>query len=316
MTTTRVYRSTDSGAPTMARNTAGSALAVIRACLVDGYGSKTPAGWTEEYTGTNKAAFRNSLAAGGLGCYVRVADTDTSNSYRPMSLRTYRTMSDVDTGDDPTHEVIVNRSPSAFNNPISWIVVADERTFYIGISELASGGVSHMDCGGAGDFESLQAGDSYAYFALGGQWDMSGPPTWSMCDTTGGGFGDTTDATQLSVGRDWNGLGTAVYYGLLRPALGGSSNQALGGQNFPARPSVNSADEAALPAYMARALHIRGRLRGIYLPLSNLQSMAQGEAKVGDGFGGAGSVCAALRQIGYIANTGCGLWVETALPWS
>ncbi|MGE3907973.1 MAG: hypothetical protein AB7K36_01385, partial [Chloroflexota bacterium] len=62
MTTTRIYRSTDSGAPVLTGQ-AGSLLNLLDKCLVDGYGSKAAAGWSRPYTGTNKTAYRNSVAA-------------------------------------------------------------------------------------------------------------------------------------------------------------------------------------------------------------------------------------------------------------
>ena len=50
MSLPKVFRSTDSDAPAMIVNVAGSFNNVLRKCLVEGYGSKDPAGWTEETT--------------------------------------------------------------------------------------------------------------------------------------------------------------------------------------------------------------------------------------------------------------------------
>lgn len=47
-----VYRSTDAGAPVLS-NSNGSLIAVLKACLVDGYSSKASAGWTAPFTGTS-----------------------------------------------------------------------------------------------------------------------------------------------------------------------------------------------------------------------------------------------------------------------
>ena len=55
-----VYRSTDAGAPLLT-NSNGSLIAVLKACLVDGYGSKASAGWTAPFLRT---AAHNHISAG------------------------------------------------------------------------------------------------------------------------------------------------------------------------------------------------------------------------------------------------------------
>lgn len=66
------YMSSDSGAPIM-NGTQGSLVNVLDAILVNGYGSKSPAGWTKPFSGTSKAVYRNSPLT-GTGTYYRVYD--------------------------------------------------------------------------------------------------------------------------------------------------------------------------------------------------------------------------------------------------
>jgi hypothetical protein len=54
---TRVYKSTDAGAPTLTGQV-GSLIAVLRACLVDGFGSNPPLGWSMPYTDGNNPPLR------------------------------------------------------------------------------------------------------------------------------------------------------------------------------------------------------------------------------------------------------------------
>jgi hypothetical protein len=54
---TRVYKSTDPGAPTL-NGQAGSLIRVLRACLVDGFGSLPPLGWSMPYTDGNNPPLR------------------------------------------------------------------------------------------------------------------------------------------------------------------------------------------------------------------------------------------------------------------
>lgn len=66
MTTPTIYRFDDPSAPTIAAGTGmynRRLCALLKACLVDGYGSKAPAGWTLQFdsiAATGKAVFRSA----------------------------------------------------------------------------------------------------------------------------------------------------------------------------------------------------------------------------------------------------------------
>jgi len=91
-----IYTSTDAGAPQLTGQ-AGSLLALLRAVLVNGYSTgataKAPLGWTQEFSGTNKAVFRNNPTTGS-GYRLRIDDTQA----REARMRAYTTMTNVDTG--------------------------------------------------------------------------------------------------------------------------------------------------------------------------------------------------------------------------
>ena len=70
--TVTVYLSTDASAPTLDGNV-GSLITVLDAVLVNGYGAKAAAGWTKAFSGTNKAAYRNSPST-GTGLFWRIQD--------------------------------------------------------------------------------------------------------------------------------------------------------------------------------------------------------------------------------------------------
>jgi hypothetical protein len=130
--TVRIYRSTDAGAPSLS-GTAGSAITLLDACLVNGYGSTSPAGWSKAYSGTNLAAYRMSTV-GSTGCYIRVDDTGTYDA----RIVGYKTMSDVNTGTGafPTSVqfsggLYLKKSTSADAVVRPWTLIADERFFYL-----------------------------------------------------------------------------------------------------------------------------------------------------------------------------------------
>jgi hypothetical protein len=122
------------------------------------------------------------------------------------------------------------------------------------------------------------------------------------------------------MGRDYTGTGTESRHSLFMPSvytLGQpSTNGFLGGNNFPARPAANGNTEAAIPAYVMRRDVIRGRLRGVYAPLSNITGYSSGTlspAVNAPDFGGASSVVIPMLCGG--ASPFGGFWVETALSW-
>lgn len=131
-----IYRSTDVGAPVL-NGTVGSLITLLDACLVNGYGSKTAAGWTKAYSGTNLAAYRMSTAGSSSGCYLRVDDTGT----REGRIIGYKTMSDVNTGTNQFPTTLqqsggyfVKKSTTIDGTARPWVLLADERFFYLFIN--------------------------------------------------------------------------------------------------------------------------------------------------------------------------------------
>ncbi len=127
------YKSTDAGAPTL-NGTAGSLISVLDACLVNGYGSKSAAGWTKAYSGTNLAAYRMSTFSPATGMYLRVDDTGTTNG----RIVGYESMSDVNTGTGPfptsvqqSGGLYVYKSASSDSTARPWAIIATNRSFYL-----------------------------------------------------------------------------------------------------------------------------------------------------------------------------------------
>lgn len=320
MTTTRIYKSGDAGAPVIAAGTTGSLLAALRACLVGtagiAYGAKPAAGWTEIYTGVNEAVFRNSTAAGGTGCGVHVVDQIT-NGYRGCLIQTYSSASGLGAGSNPTHARHIYRAPGQHaTNPTSWCIAADEITFYIGTGQdSASGLVTNV--GGAGDIESFGVADAYRYFALGGQGIASSNFTDVL--RTGSGvpsFGTTTGTSGFSLGRDYTGIGAAAVHGPVAFAEAAGSSY-MGGPSMPPRPALNSADEIVMPFLLAREGVVRGRARGLYVPCAQMGGLTVGQDRPEGHLAGmaVGSVLTALRNGNATGNTISGVWVESALTW-
>ena len=195
-----VYRSTDASAPLLT-NSNGSLIAVLKACLVDGYGSKAPAGWTAPFTGTNLIAFKEGT--GGNNRYLRVYDggTDTSNQ-RVANVRAYETMTAISTGTGPCPtlgQVSGNGATMSYfqtgrSTPnVSWIVVATPSFFHLVVEQGDDN--SYPEYMAFGKFISDLAGDTFnevllAGFQPGAGWPgyvdaASGGGTWVMRSDTG-----------------------------------------------------------------------------------------------------------------------------------
>lgn len=127
-----VYRSDDGSAPTI-NGTAGALEAALYAILVTGYGSKSGAGWTRDYSGTSKGVYRQGA---GLQYYLRIDDTDA----RLARVRGYQTIGDVDAGTNtnpfPSDGQIsgglyFRKSTTADSTARPWICWATSKSFYM-----------------------------------------------------------------------------------------------------------------------------------------------------------------------------------------
>lgn len=197
-----VYRSTDAGAPGLA-NVAGSFIAMLRACLVDGYGSKAPAGWSAEFTGTNLIALKQGT--GGNNRYLRIYDnTIDGNNSRSAYVRAYESMTAISTGTGAcptTGQVAGNGASFAYfytprsDSSASWIVVATPYFFHV-VAEQGDAPGYNPEYMAFGKFNSDLAGDVYNDILLAGSSGGMGfsgyldpatgtPGAWCMRSDTG-----------------------------------------------------------------------------------------------------------------------------------
>lgn len=316
-----VYRSTDPGAPTFPRQR-GAQIEVLRACLVDGYGSQAPAGWSEPYTDTYKAVFQNSASSGGTGFCLRVEDLNAS--FGSTSVTGYASMSDTDTGINPTFaEYFHNRQ----NNTTSatarnWILAATPTAFILSVESGASAYEVLM----AGDLVDTMPGDAFRYY-VGARRQSStwtNPPSFLQATNfnsggdagiPGGWNAAATTNTGLSLASQHTGVTSAISAGLLSAPAWDTSSRYVGGTGYPTSPSENGFPRVILPAWVvhrgASSPIFRGRLPGIYLPLFNTAALAQDTLDAA--VAGSGS---STRLFKFHQNVGVGgLLVETALDW-
>ncbi|MEW8253776.1 MAG: hypothetical protein AB2747_05440 [Candidatus Thiodiazotropha taylori] len=129
-----IFRSDDVGAPTL-NGLAGTLNNVLRACLVDGYGSKTALGWALEFEDVPQevSVFR---AATGERQYLRIQHNTASgggSTTRVAMADVYETMSDENTGTGNWHGGFVPVSNALTADARAWALIGDEEGFYLWI---------------------------------------------------------------------------------------------------------------------------------------------------------------------------------------
>lgn len=265
--TVKIYKSTDSDAPVLYPLVAGSLNALLKAVLVDGYGSQTGAGWTQEFTnGAGITVLRNNPSiANSSGMYLRI---DHSANKYVAKLATYKTMSDINTG--------TNRNPtlgqstdggyqrlgtSTTSGTISGqIIIADERTFYINICLDNANQVSgyYTVAYGAGDFDSYVPSDGNNYFLNSGYEDPQ----------TGVNRGYPNQGTYYYQNDTWYGFSAGSNSALQTdsatkiwcPTL--NSNDVSGSSSNTARPNLYTGLLILHDSYICDKNGFRGKLRG------------------------------------------------------
>lgn len=270
-----VYRWDDAIAPTLSADN-GALIAVLDACLVNGYGAKGAAGWTKAYSDTNKAAYKQGTGSNGL--YLRV-DNSTSNQY--PRLRGFATMSDVDTGQGqfPSDAQITggaygHTSSTTDSTARPWLLAADAKRFilYIGFSNTAAEGIagstSYRPIIFFGDILSYRPDDAYHTLIIAsGSASVSANKIATWAGSGAGVIGHY-------MARSNNQIDVSVQYGKITDPRGSpsSTSEATIGTAGAAYPDPVTGGMLLAPIYIVEPSGklTRGRLPGVWAPLHSL----------------------------------------------
>lgn len=226
------------------------------------------AGWQQLYAGANLAALKPTVPE-ATGCVLRIDDTGTTNA----RVRAFEAMTDVSSGVGltPMEGQVAGglywpKSSSANAAARPWIVIADERGFYLAVDPAGTGGYTLTY---AGDIASLKSGDAYGYLLTGNQsdqtyniWVPDGCCGYSGRNARGGAYlvrahtaiGPSVAAQRL--GAHHNGSTADVYAGTPGYSIG----------TYPNGPN-NGLMTGALELH---ATGIRGTLPGLLHPVQDL----------------------------------------------
>lgn len=266
--TVRLYRHDDTSAPVLTGQ-AGSLTTLLDAVLVNGYGSKTAAGWSINQTTTNKRGYKQGAGGAhptGSICYIddaapggagareaRVCGFDAMTAVTPVGTGQFpnNTQSSIGFG-----ALVIRKSATTDATARKWYIVADAWTFYLFIEQGDDAAPNVTGTGFAfGDFKSYKSGDAYCQMIIGRQTEntndhryenmscISGNASYSVNDNMPGHF----------VARHWNQLNPSVRCGkivdctkLMGSRIWAGNNQ-TGNTNGQCAPGFNQAQPNAFP---------------------------------------------------------------------
>jgi hypothetical protein len=271
-----IYKSTDASAPVLTGQV-GSLTAVLLACLVNGYGAKAAAGWTNPFSGTNQRIFR---PGSGVQHYFGVDDNASgTGGAKEASVTGWETATawatnvtpGSNTGPFPTNAqntlgVTMRKSTTADATARAWTVVADARTCYV---FMQSGDSAGLYLGAVfGEFYSLLATtDLYRSIVIGRPTPNIGTisATTEMVPVLATG-GNTAMAGHY-MPRSYAGLGSSIAcrkWGDSARANASGSNYFMGSQGLSLPEPVTGAIHVA-PIHLSELnFDVRGRMRGLF----------------------------------------------------
>ena len=305
--TVTVYRSGDTSAPTLTGEN-GSFKNLLNKCLVTGYGSKTAAGWTMPYYPNDLACFK---AGGGNQPVLAINDgAGFGGGAKEVQVRGYLTMSAYNTGTDPfpsaaqlANACFMAKSATADNTQRPWILVADNKRFYISIQYTANNYAAYF----FGDIRSYAATDLYCSVLLAN-------PGANNIYGASYGVGSASTAANTTVGgcyiaRNYNGEGTSQTVGVVASALQSTGGHTLGGSGL-VYPNPTDNGIFMQPVFIKNEDYkLRGWMPGLWSPQHN-KPLAHG-----DTFGGVGGMTGKTFIALNCCDTSGQIFIETSNTW-
>lgn len=334
--TVRLYKSTDASAPVLT-GAVGSLVALLDAILVNGYGSKTAAGWSKAFTGTNKASYR-MVTTGNTGFYLDVDDSGPgAHGAREARMRGYEAMTAVATGTNPFPTVaqssfgaICRKSNTADATARPWFCIADGSVFYLFIETGDFANPTYTMAFSFGDFFSYKSGDTYNCAIIGRSQEAS---TNDFADCVGQLLSNLLSNTSTGtlamhfLARSYTGTGGSQQFGKFSAIWATNGSSSTGNSRTPMgssnaqMPYPNGPDQSLLmaPVFINQGGNVRGYMKGLWAP-GHPQPLAHGDTFTGTGSMSAKSFIA-LNIMGDQSNqsstvTKGQLFVETSDTWS
>ena len=325
--TVRVYRSTDTSAPTLS-GTAGALISVLDAVLVNGYGAQVAAGWTKPFSGTNLASYRQGTGSNNF--YLKVRD-DAPLTAQEAQIRGFEVMTQVtstDTGADGTSlfptiaqssALLVRKSSVSDASPRTWMILADARTFYLFILTGDTAAVYYSTM--FGEIYSFKTSDSYRTAIVSRVATGGSAGSENFCSMTfGSGQGGVLQIqTGHYLARDASGSAGAIASNEL--GNGGCNSSGTSTLSFSSTNNLSMKNVTDHKVYLfpIRIGHIqggntvRGRYRGFWQAAHNQGTLSDGDTFTGSG-SLAGKTFMVVKNVGISGAAGA-VCLETSDTW-
>lgn len=309
------YSSSDAGGPGVLTGQAGTLIAVLKACLVDGYAGHAAAGWSQPVaTAGNIGSFR--MGAGtGFGFVLNDNGPNVTSTTKEAWITGWETIAGVGspvgtgTGQFPTPAQllvtghgVVRKSFSADAVGRAWELWADSSTMILIIFTGDTANVCHAYY--FGDLFSLKStADNYrCAFIMNHQENTANAPA-----VGNQGLASAALAGHF-IARTYGGGGTSVTASKHGDMAKSSATSFLGTLQAPNGPD-NAYYMAPITVTEDVGVIVRGRLRGLYQISHPAATFAHGQAITGAG-DYAGKSFTVIRDVRGAANAP--LCVETS----
>ncbi|MBS0352722.1 MAG: hypothetical protein JSR83_02320 [Proteobacteria bacterium] len=216
-----------------------------------------PAGWSKQFAGTNKAAYKSANPSSS-GCLLRVDDT----AAKYARVRGFESMTDVDTGVGPiptdaqvSGGLYATKSNTSDTGSRRWAVIATDKFVHV---TIAYWGTYQWDYAlySFGDMLSLKSGDAYPFFVCADIADTSGNSSPGNNNALNS-YGSFSGAF---IARSYTQLGGAIYSFLYKPGF--AADYVSGHTSHPAGPNpINNSIDVS-PTFCLEGSVSTGRRRG------------------------------------------------------
>lgn len=239
-----VYSSDDAGAPQIAASgiTPSQVIDILKKCLVEGYGTKSPLGWSLELedTANHKIIFRNDAANGGSGGVVKFWSYNGSDAaYTAIWLQTGQGFVSMDELVSPDYVKGFGFNNSSSHRTDSWTLIGTSKGFYFfldkkGVNIARWAGVYSVGCY-CGDYIPSVPNDvstmiSFSNFQTANLTSATTSPSWqhTLDYFKGGAQIVDTSPTKFFRLQDTDGAEHFAEYGLSTFFKAGSTTVGAG----------------------------------------------------------------------------------------
>jgi hypothetical protein len=177
-----VYRWDDAGAPQLVERRPSELITILKKCLVEGYGTKSPLGWTAPFEDVQnrKIVFRNS-PTDGSGGVLRFADFNTDDRVGGTVIYTHGKIANSVDEVLPLH--VYNSIFAQTVNNTQWVIIGTSRSFYLIVNNTSkpmASGTSGSGTWWFGDLDPSLPYDQSTMMAFYASTNNTGGTGWNL----------------------------------------------------------------------------------------------------------------------------------------